>query len=214
PTPDSRADTFLPRPDVAAEGPAPCGQLGLSCCPGSVCTAPLTTCTVGGMGQATCTQCGQTGGLCCPDNSCSGGGCCNRNGNCIAEGAACPVSLGGGTCTANACVSAGGNTCGTPSDPCCGTPGVCTAGGSICVTDTTGTTCQTCGDQDEPCCGTGATYTCGSAKLVCQVAGGGRGGVVTYTCRDCGASGGLCCSGQTCDTGLRCTGDGAGATCE
>jgi hypothetical protein len=208
----------LPPPDVATDSPAPCGQLGLACCPGFVCNAPLTTCTVNGIGQATCTRCGQTGGLCCPDNSCAGGACCNaRTGACIAEGAACPGDLGGGTCTANGCV-VGGNSCGSPGDPCCvnglGNNPICTAGAVICVTDTTGATCQACGDQDEPCCGTGATHTCGSANLVCQVAGGGRGSVVTYTCRTCGASGGLCCSGQTCNTGLRCTGPGAGNTCQ
>lgn len=137
-----------------------CGDVGESCCPGSVCNGDFY-CQVfdpGSLGfcLAEAPPCGGEGEACCPE-----GDLCDPGFGCMFGS---PGSIGG------TCVT--GPVCGADRHVCCDTDPGC-GGGSLCVTEDDGVDrCQRCGDYEQPCCEgaveCGPGLTC-SAERMCEL---------------------------------------------
>jgi hypothetical protein len=142
------------------------------------------------------------------------------NRTCTAANSICNV--GGGTATCEAC--------GGPNNSCC--PGNLCTGGGCCTPGSTYGTCiaedtdcpnsngicqagvcrgdaGACGGSGDPCCArpTGNGF-CTADNQACTTATGGG-----SSCTACGGATQRCCRGSSCNTGLTCSGFGAGATC-
>lgn len=128
------------------DGAVSCGNEGLPCCAGSLCSGTLvcevnvcraqTAC--GAADQPCCVGSSCRSGLVCQMGTCAGATACGMRGQSCCSGA-CEAGL---RCASDRC-----EPCGTLGQPCCG-GGAC--GASLtCQSDR----CQPCGSVGQPCCG-------------------------------------------------------------